>query len=231
MKYRKLFKVSDNMCGLYQALKPSGVLDLLQSAAGEHADMLGIGYNSLKEKGYAFVLARVKYDLFRKIGRYEELAIVTEPLAPGRVDFDRDFEIYDNTSGEKIGIGTSKWIIIDIATRRICRSSVLQYPCDVREVGNYDSFDKLAFDDSGLDNCFTYQVRHNDVDFLGHMNNTKYADAIRFDKPSKHFEINFLHEIKLGEELLIKHDGNNYIGYNGDTVSFRVYTEYFEGNE
>ena len=44
-------------------IKPSGLLDILQSVAGEHANLLGIGYNDLKEKGYAFVLARIKYDL------------------------------------------------------------------------------------------------------------------------------------------------------------------------
>ena len=174
MKYKKLFKVTDNMCGLYQAIKPSGMLDLLQSSAGEHADMLGIGYNDLEKKGYAFVLARVKYDLYRKIGRYDNILIETTPLKPGRVDFDRDFEIYDGMSGEKIGIGTSKWIIIDIKTRKICRSSVFEYPCEVREIGVYDSFDKLSFDEASLDKEFNYQVRHNDVDFLGHMNNSYF---------------------------------------------------------
>lgn len=231
MNYKKEFKVTDNMCGLYQALKPSGMLDILQSSAGEHAELLGIGYDALKEKGYAFVLARVKYDLIRKIGRYEHLEIVTEPLVPGRIDFDRDFDIYDKISGEKIGIGTSKWIIIDLNTRKICRSSVFTYPCDLREVGNYSTFDKLTFDNNGLENKYEYEVRHNDVDFLGHMNNTKYADALVINKAPKHFEINFIHEAKLGSNLIIYHDENNYIGYLGDTISFKAYIEYFEGNE
>ena len=227
MDYRKHFKVTDNMCGLYQSLKPSGVLDLLQSSAGEHAELLGIGYEALKAKGYAFVLARVKYDLERKIERYDELEIVTAPLVPGRIDFDRDFDIYDAKTGEKIGIGTSKWIIIDLNTRKICRSSVFTYPCELREVGNYSSFDKLGFDKEELENVYQYEVRHNDVDFLGHMNNTKYADALIINKAVKHFEINFVNESKLGENLTIYHDGNNFIGYLDDKVSFKAYVEYF----
>lgn len=231
MKYQKIFKVTDNMCGLYQSIKPSGVLDILQGAAGEHADMLGIGYDALKEKGYAFVLARVKYDLYRKISRYDELMIETTPLTPGRIDFDRDFEIYDQKTGDKIGIGTSKWIIIDLNTRKICRSSVFQYPCATRVDGNYESFDKLTFDDLDFNQEYDYQVRHNDVDFLGHMNNTKYADALILNKPSKHFEINFIREVKLNDVLTIKHNDNCFIGYADDTVSFKAYIEYFEGDE
>ena len=231
MNYRKHFKVTDNMCGLYQSLKPSGVLDLLQSSAGEHAELLGIGYEALKAKGYAFVLARVKYDLERKIERYDELEIVTAPLVPGRIDFDRDFDIYDAKTGEKIGIGTSKWIIIDLNTRKICRSSVFTYPCELREVGNYSSFDKLGFDKEELENVYQYEVRHNDVDFLGHMNNTKYADALIINKAVKHFEINFVNESKLGENLTIYHDENNFIGYLDDKVSFKAYVEYFKGAE
>lgn len=231
MKYRKEFKVTDNMCGLYQAVKPSGLLDMLQSSAGEHAEILGIGYDSLKEKGYAFVLARVKYDLYRKIGRYEHLEIVTAPLVPGRIDFDRDFDIYDKETKEKIGIGTSKWIIIDLNTRKICRSTVFSYLCELKDSGNYSSFDKLTFDKEGLLEKYDYEVRHNDVDFLSHMNNTKYADALIFNKAVKHFEINFIHEAKINDILTIYHDENNYIGYIGDTVSFRAYVKYFEGNE
>ena len=228
MGYRKDFSITDNMCGYNRVIKPSGLLDILQSVAGEHANLLGIGYNDLKEKGYAFVLARIKYDLYRPITNYSSITVETSPLAPGRVDFDRDFEIYDTTTKELIGIATSKWIIIDLNTRKICRSSIFTYPCDVREKGNYDSFDKLVFDEELLSTGYDYTVRNNDVDFIGHMNNTKYADALIFNGSVKHFEINFLHEVKLNEVLNIKYNDINFIGYFGSTVSFRANCTYFE---
>ena len=147
MGYIKEYCVTDNMCGYDRMIKPSGLLDILQSVAGEHAMVLGIGYEALKEKGYAFVLARIKYDLYRPIKRYSKVVVETTPLVPGRIDFDRDFEIYDFDTNELIGVATSKWIIIDLNNRKICRSSVFEYPCAVREKGNYDSFDKLIFND------------------------------------------------------------------------------------
>ena len=197
MGHKKVFSVTDNMCGINRTIKPSGLLDVLQSVAGEHAELLGIGYEDLKKKGYAFVLARIKYDLYKPVHKYQEIMVETTPLVPGRIDFDRDFEIYDNTTKELIGVATSKWIIIDLNSRKICRSNVFTYPCELREKGNYDSFDKLAFNDSTLNNEYQYLVRNNDIDFIGHMNNTRYADALIFRASVKHFEINFLHEVKL----------------------------------
>ena len=64
MGHKVEVKVTDNMCGFNRKIKPSGMLDILQSVAGEHANLLQIGYCDLKEKGYAFVLARIKYDLY-----------------------------------------------------------------------------------------------------------------------------------------------------------------------
>ena len=220
------FKITDNMCAFLRKIKATGMLDILQSVAGEHAQNLGIGYEDLKEKGYAFVLARIKYDLYESIDHYDEIYVETTPLVPGRIDFDRDFEIY-NKDKKLIGIATSKWVIIDLNTRRICRSSVFSYPCEVREKGNYESFDKLTFDKEGLSLSYQYVVRDNDIDFLSHMNNTRYADALKYKGVCKHFEINFINEVVLHDELVIYHDDNHFIGYHDDTVSFKAYVEYF----
>ena len=227
MGHKKVFAVTDNMCGYNRTIKPSGLLDILQSVAGEHAELLGIGYEALKEKGYAFVLARIKYDLYKTINKYQEIMVETTPLIPGRIDFDRDFEIYDSKTKELLGVATSKWVIIDLNTRKICRSSVFTYPCELREKGNYDTFDKLSFDDSTFTNHYEYLVRNNDIDFIGHMNNTRYADALILTNSVKHFEINFLNEVKLNEVLNIKYDDNNYVGYCNDKVSFRANYKYF----
>jgi acyl-ACP thioesterase len=227
MGHKVEVKVTDNMCGFDRKIKPSGMLDILQSVAGEHANLLKIGYLDLKEKGYAFVLARIKYDLYEEINCYQEIIVETTPLAPGRIDFDRDFEIYDKLTNRLIGIATSKWIIIDLNTRKICRSNVFTYPCDVRDKGNYLEFDKLSFDEEELNYSYDYLIRHNDIDFIGHMNNTKYADALIYEGVCKHFEINFIHEVKLNEVLNIKYNSNKFIGYSGNVLSFKAYCTYF----
>ena len=70
-------------------------------------------------------------------------------------------------------------------------------------------------------------TENNDIDFIGHMNNTRYADALIFQGSVKHFEINFLHEVKLNEMLNIKYDDNNFIGNCENTISFKANCIYF----
>ena len=130
-------------------------------------------------------------------------------------------------TNELIGVATSKWIIIDLNTRKICRSNVFTYPCYVREEGNYESFPKLEVNEDDLTNNYAYQVRNNDIDFIGHMNNTRYADMLLFNGVVKHFEINFIHEVKLNDILQVKHNFNKFVGYCDETVSFKAECTYF----
>ena len=73
--------------------------------------------------------------------------------------------------------------------------------------GNYESFDKLDFDDLDFNQEYDYQVRHNDVDFLGHMNNTKYPDMLCDYIPEiearyvDEFSISWGQEAKFGSEI------------------------------
>ena len=231
--YKNDFPITANMVGFKLCVRPSAVLDLFQTVAGDHAQLLGMGFDSLKERGYSFVLARIKYDLYQPIKRYDRVTVKTWPHVAGRVELDRDFEIY-NSENELIGIGTSKWVLMDVKTRRIARASVISYPCEIEEKVNYLEFDKLNYSNLKFDSEYIYDVRHNDIDVIGHMNNTRYVDALDIDlnKDVKHVEINFLHETKLGDCIKIKKacdlDTLYYEGVCNDIVSFRAKIIYFE---
>ena len=129
--FEKEFSITDNMCSKNQFLKPSGILDILQSIAGEHANNLGIGYDDIIEKNLAFVIARVKFDVLKPVKRYSKIKVVTWPCAVGRIEMKRDYEIYDLDTNELLVKASSIWILIDITNRRICRSSSVDYPTNI----------------------------------------------------------------------------------------------------
>ena len=230
--HKNTYPITSNMSGFNHSCRPSAILDLFQSVAGEHAELLGLGFDPLKERGYSFVLARIKYDLYKPLKRFDKVVVKTWPQVAGRIELDRDFEIYlDN---ELVGIGTSKWVLMDISTRRIARASVISYPCEIDPKVNYSEFDKLIFTDITFDSSYIYEVRHNDIDLIGHMNNTKYVDCLDIDlnKDVTHVEVNFLNETKLGDLIKINKSCNNntiiYEGVCNDRVSFRAKIIYFE---
>lgn len=186
-------------------LKPSGILDCFQTVAGIHATVLGIGLKKLLKENQAWVLMRVKYDVFRQIPKESKVIVKTWPLAVGKVDYDRDYLILDE-EGNALVKGTSKWVIIDFKDKKILRAPY-NYPCECLENRNYDSFDRIrvSFDES-FNVLGTYVVRNTEIDILGHLNNIRYADIIFNFYPYelKNLQIDYLKETKLGETLTIK---------------------------
>ena len=53
------------------------------------------------------------------------------------------------------------------------------------------------------------------------------ADMLLFNGVVKHFEINFIHEVKLDDVLNVKHNFNKFVGYCDETVSFKAECTYF----
>ena len=231
--FEKEFSITDNMCSKNQFLKPSGILDILQSIAGEHANNLGIGYDDIIEKNLAFVIARVKFDVLKPVKRYSKIKVVTWPCAVGRIEMKRDYEIYDLDTNELLVKASSIWILIDITNRRICRSSSVDYPTNIYPKENYNEFDKLKFDEEICTNPYEYVVRHADLDLNDHMNNTKYTDTIIFDKVCSFCQIDYLHEAKLNDVLTIKtaliDEGLLAIGTNNGQTSFKASFKFFKG--
>lgn len=231
--FEKIFSVTDNMCGPNQYMKPSGILDILQSIAGEHAALINIGFDEVTSKNLCYIIARNKYDMIKPIKRFTNIKVVTWPGVAAKIDLDRYYEIYDCETNELLLKGVSKWLLMDITTRRIVRANAINYPTDVCEKVLYDSFDKLRYDDLEFDDMYKYEVKFSDIDLNNHMNNTKYADALIVDlnRIIKHFEINYTNEVKYKDilEIHCKHYDNELKvkGINDNKVSFLAYLTYF----
>lgn len=231
--FEKEFTITDNMCGKNLCLKPSGILDILQTIAGEHADILHIGYDDITKLNLAFVIARVKYDLYKPIKRYSKIKVVTWPKEVGRIEMDRDYEFYDVETNELLLKACSKWILIDITTRRICRSNSIPYPTNIYPKSNYDEFKKLEFNEEMLVDTYDYVVRYCDLDVNNHMNNTKYSDVVKFktDKICTRCQLDYVHELILDDLITIKSIENDkelyVLGKSNNSVSFKAYFKFF----
>lgn len=229
--FEKEFSVTDNMCNQNQIMKPSGILDILQSIAGEHANLLKIGYDDILEKNLAFVIARIKFDVFKPIKRYTRLKVLTWPCAASRIEMKRDYEFYDLNTNELLLKASSIWILIDINNRRICRSNSVDYPTNIYPKENYDSFEKLKFDDSEFTFNNSYLVRHSDLDLNNHMNNTKYTEAVIYEGNCSFCQIDYVKEVILNDTLTIKtkqeEDILYAIGTNNGDVSFKAMFKLF----
>ena len=51
----------------YNRIRLSSVLDLFQDAAGQHADLLGVGFERMLERHYLWVLVRIKLQIISQM--------------------------------------------------------------------------------------------------------------------------------------------------------------------
>ena len=95
-------RISDFDC--FDKIKPSVILDFFQDVAGEHADILSVGFNDLIKKDLIWVLVRTKYEVIKEPNLYSKIKIKTWPHPKGRIDFDRDYLILDENNNINLKI-------------------------------------------------------------------------------------------------------------------------------
>jgi medium-chain acyl-[acyl-carrier-protein] hydrolase len=200
-------KFSDFNC--HDEIAPYGVLDIFQDMAGEHADYIGIGFDDMLKKNYAWVIVRTKFEIISSPKEYQSVNVTTWPKKRGKIDFDREYEICD-LDGNVLVKGISKWCIIDLKNRRVSPARDVEYSITPIEKENFPGpFSKIeSFSIEGF-NKVEGKTTYIDLDHNGHINNISYAryisNALAFTKEEKikTFEINYNKELHLGDEYVL----------------------------
>lgn len=195
-------------------IKPFSVLQIFQDASTKHAEEIGVGFEAMLASHVLWVTMRIKYEILRLPNLDEQLTIKTYPSGKNRMEYDREYLIFD-AAGNMIIKGQSKWCLINSQTRRI--EKMIETPVLIDEEPVYkERFLKTEdFEPKFLPDV-NYQIKPDDIDNNGHTNNTVYAEMIapileQQNKTINFFQINFLKECMLGERIDIysqKENGN-----------------------
>ncbi len=184
--------------------------DLILQAANDDADMLGFGIRDLSPGNASWVLSRMAVEMRRFPSRHETIDVYTWVSDYGRLFTTRNMTLADE-KGVEIGAAVTLWAMIDLDTRRpldlsplsnkgtslVDREPPIEKP---RKVGNFDP---------ALERPYT--VLYSDIDFNGHVNSMKYLEWMVDTLPpgvpallsALRFDINYIQEAKLGEQLTI----------------------------
>lgn len=232
--YTCSMRVSSYQCDMNSRMKPSAILEIMQEAAGEHAELLGIGRSMLLNQDLVWILTRVEVQMARYPHFGETITLETFPMPNRRWFFPRYF-IFRDEDGQQIGCAGSLWALLNITERRMSRPdpvlammpdnsdliAPLGLPATVAEIGG-------SFDTQERTPVYT------DLDMNGHVNNTKYIDwccnALGIDLLSGHelasFALNYNQEIRPGQTIRTElHRSGcdfSFSGFEGDVRHFDV---------
>ncbi|MFN8610780.1 MAG: thioesterase [Vulcanimicrobiota bacterium] len=186
-----------------------GLLALFQEMAWCHAEQAGHGYSVMVARGHGWVLARQHLNVRRWPGWKELVDLRTWLRAPRGLLVFRDFEL--RSQGELLASGVGTWMAIDLRNRQPVAPFL---GCATFHPGlDFQPVRVEPF--SGGEELLRILVRHSDLDLNGHVNNLRYAawllDARGTASP-RSYEINFLAELGLGDEVVLERAAACYQG-------------------
>ncbi|WP_449355006.1 acyl-[acyl-carrier-protein] thioesterase [Virgibacillus natechei] len=194
-------------------LKLSTLFSYFQEVASLGSASLGAGIDDLaNDYGVAWILMRIRVEIGRLPSWDEEITIETWPQEPGKLEFERDYIVRDQ-DGAPIIRAVSVWVIMDLKERKLKRAShiALEYPSIMEERAIDYKLKKLK-SPQVLQTAYHKVIGYSDIDFNGHLNNSKYVDYMLDCFPledhqtheTKAIEVNFNHEALPGETIILK---------------------------
>ena len=179
-----MFKVRTYECGHDGFATFPTICNFLQEAASMNAESLGFSKSNFasKNRNISWVLSR----LIVRMNRYpkwdDTVTVETFPRGGRKILAWRDFEIKDS-SGERLGVASSEWMLIDLDTRKIMAIPEAVFdatdPSNTPVMGDMP-FSKFKFP-SQERNCLphremSFSAQKSHIDLNGHVNNVHYIE-------------------------------------------------------
>ena len=232
--YRKTYQITTNMLDCHDCLKMSTLLDVAQEVAGDHAEELGCGFDTMIKQDLIWVIVRNYVEIIKKPINFKEIEVVTYPLKPRFVEFNRETEFYHD--GELFAVSRSTWMVINIKDFSVKAPDFFKGFDD--DLGYFKRrIRKLpVIEKSQLQKVKEVDVLYSMLDHNGHMNNTKYVDfyldIFRPEFSVKTLQIEYIKQSFLDDKLSLyikENEGKRYLsGYKDDELKFYMECEEFK---
>jgi len=211
IQYSEIYNVRSYEVDITMNALLTSIGNYIQDIAGRHAALLGFGFDEMSERNQYWVLSRLKIEITRYPKWRENIIVETWPSGIDRLFANRDFRIL-NEREETIREARSCWLIISQENRRPQNPEIVfeQIP-ELAGLSGVKSLPKIPQMEDTNDPLL-YTVKYSDLDQNNHVNNVKYIQHIVDSYPhgfyANHrictFEINFLSESSIGDQIGIK---------------------------
>ena len=211
-KGRYSFQVRSYECGADGRATLPTVCNFLQEAASMHAASLGFGKGDFAAAGesISWVLTRMVVKMNRYPAWGDEVTVETFPRGGRKIVAWRDFEVKD-AKGGTLGVASSEWMIIDLATRKIHaipeKVFAANDPKNVPVLG-LEPFSKFRFPEGGSGvPPLHFTAMKSQIDLNGHVNNVHYINWMLEPCESRcpaEMEVVFRSETFAGDEVRVE---------------------------
>ncbi len=211
--FSRNLKIKASQADASLRLRPSSLLTLLQEISIEHTEILGYPRETTLDKGLLWVVAKERIEIKRMPKYDESIELITYPSKTMHVLFPRSYLLKDD-KGEIIVEASAVWALIDVKSRKIVNPS--EHHIDIPDLSEGRPF---IFPLGGkMPSSFSREAEikasYSLCDLNKHLNNAFYLDIAEdllpipylLEHEVKSIEIEYLHEVKIGESLHIDYE-------------------------
>ncbi len=210
-------------------LKYTDLCNIFQITAGVHADLGGISFSDMQKHHQAWVMSKMRFEISNLPKWKEKITVKTWIKSLENSRSTRCLELY--RGNEKLAGCESYWVVIDTQTRKpehlaLAHDHFIKYPehsataKEVQKINLNVNFKTVT----------TYKVQLSDIDIVNHANNVKYLEwclnamdvKTILRQEIKGFELNFLKELNLNDEVVIANCDTTYTIAKEDKVCFAL---------
>lgn len=189
-------------------VRPSQLLVYMQEAAFHHLDSVGRNLDTMRyEQGLAFILTRLTLNFYRPIAPAETVTAQTWVCEGKGLNFPRCFRLI-RADGQVAAEGVSSWVLLDLNTHLPVRARDFEYGFSAEEPLDFTTPRRFTVPDEMVE-VGKRRIVYSDIDYNGHMNNTRYPDMVCDYLPEgvvpriRTMHLEFAHEAKFGAELRV----------------------------
>ena len=217
--------------GADRLLTPSAQLRLQQEAGERHFGEGGLNFEGVAAFGMAFVVLQNNAVITRRPSIGEAITVKTWSRNVKGMRFFRCYR-FEDAKGNILIDSVASFALVDVNEHTLLRPTA--FPAEVEHHSEFAHTcpdpAKIKLPD-GMTVCGEHRVRLSELDFNGHLNNTRYADIVFDHLPDDTatkmtgFSIMFSHEAKNGDLLSVsrtqQEDGRWVLSaQNGDQTCF-----------
>lgn len=177
MKWSGEYRIIANDVDCNDVVSASNIFRYMQEAANSAMEEDGPSYNELFERGYAFILSRMRMSSYAPIHVHDKVEVQSWACESRGVQFPRCYRIIRD--GMIVAEAVSVWALCGVQDKRLHRASEFDFSYRTDDMIELDVPARFKIpDDVTMKLVGERIVEYADIDMNGHMNNTRYPDLL-----------------------------------------------------
>lgn len=167
-----------SQCDATGRLSLCELLRLASDAGVEDYRLRGLPREKLSEAGFAILVSRTSFRLYRLPREGECVTLATVEEAPEALLLVRSYQLLGE-GGEVLASGVGKWIVVDVPSRRIIPTAkfAMRKPSAIKREHDCLPAGKIS-KIADIKKVCERKISWSDLDANGHTNNSRYAEFV-----------------------------------------------------